>query len=224
MATRFYLPSSGAAAVSPTLSTQWEDTSIGTSPLRCVTTKTNSAMTTRSFADANATLRDIFFQQYVSDPIEAQTIANQTIKWQILAKERAASCNMALCLVIRVFDITGQTVRTGGLSVSRAATEFDATTLTNRALSDTFVNVTALDGDRIVIEIGAFGDPGGGSDHDSDLRIGDADATDLPEDETATTDNNPWIEFPNTLTFWIPNKWSSVYPAPYPDKRLVSPY
>ena len=58
MATRFYLPSTGAAAISPNPDAAWEDVSI-LARLAAVTTKIASAMTTVSFLDNDASNKDI---------------------------------------------------------------------------------------------------------------------------------------------------------------------
>ncbi len=72
MPTRFYLPSTGAAAVSPSYAA-WADTGQAGSRLKAVTTKISSAMAgvyVASVAGGERTL----IRQYVSDPIPAQTI------------------------------------------------------------------------------------------------------------------------------------------------------
>lgn len=203
MATRFYLPSTGAAAVSPAFSAGWENSSIA-SRLRCVTTKIASAMTTVSFTDSDATNQDILFRQYVSDPIAQQVISSQTIEIQMRVKERDTSCNLFLAWNIKVVSNDGSVVRGTITNMERDATEASAVALVNRRETSTSTEVTAHSGDRIVIEVGMGGDPGAGSDHDSDMSVGDDSATDLAEDDTDTDADNPWVEFPNTLTFYTP--------------------
>ena len=201
MATRFYLPSSGTAPVTPSYDAGWEDTSIAVR-LNATTYKESTAMTTVSFADATNTNKDILFRQYITPPIVAQTIAAQTLKFQIRGAERIAGNNMFTAIGARVVSNDGITVVGTLLAVTKDGLEVDAsTTLENRLFSATTTQVIANEGDRIVIEIGTGGDPAntGGADHDSDLRIGDVAASDLAEDDTTTTDNNPWVEF-TTLT------------------------
>mgnify|MGYP001595625475 CR=1 FL=1 len=201
MATRFYLPSSGTTLITPAYDTGWEDTSIA-ARLYTKTYKENSAMTTISFADATNTLKDILFRQYITPPIVAQTIAAQTLKFQIRGAERIAGNNMFTAIGARVVSNDGITVVGTLLAVTKDGLEVDAsTTLENRLFSATTTQVIANEGDRIVIEIGTGGDPAntGGADHDSDLRIGDVAVSDLAENDTAITDDNPWVEF-TTLT------------------------
>ena len=213
MPTRFYLPSTGAAAVSPAYSSGWEDTSIA-SRLKCVVAKISSAMATVSFLDNDATDKDILFRQWVSDPIAAQTIAAQTVKIQVRGQEAGEARNMFLAWAIKVMSNDGTVERGVLVALQRDATELDSTpTLTNRGDSATSTQVVALVGDRIVIEIGGGGDPGLASDHDSDLSVGDDNVSDLPENDTTTTANNPWVEFANALSWHYTSSVAGAQPA-----------
>ena len=62
-------------------------------------------------------------------------------------------------------------------------------------------NYTTVAGDYLVLEVGVGGDPAVGFNHESGMRFGDAAASDLPEDNTDTTDLNPWVQLTDTLTF-----------------------
>lgn len=207
MATRIYLPSSGAAAISPAFHGDWEDTSIG-ARLAGVTAPVSSAMSTVEFLDSgpgSLSNKDVLFRQYVVGPVSAQTIAAQTVKWQIRAQEGNSVNNMFTAIVIRAFASNGTTLRGTLLALTRDNTEMATAALTNRAFSATTTAVAVSDGDYLVIEIGAGGTPSGGGSgsfgqgHDSRLRIGDAAASDLAEDDSSTTDDNPWIEFADDL-------------------------
>ena len=200
MATRFYLPSTGNAAVTPTPSAGWEDIS-GYVSRRCVTTKIGSAMTTFSFVDADETSKDCLLLQYVSDPITAQTIGTSPATITMRCKERATSCNMNMSVYIAVVSGDGTTVRGVIHAQSRGTSEFSALALVDRFRTPAVTSVDALEGDRIVIEIGGGGDPGAGSDHDFDMSFGDDSSTDLTADGTDADADNPWIEFPDTITF-----------------------
>ena len=201
MATRFYLPSSGSAEVAVTPSASWGDTTQAESAKACVTAKIASALTTITSDDNNNADLDVLKQQYVSDPIAAQTLSAQTIKYQIRASEVDAGFNLFTAIGIRVVSNDGSSVVGTVIDVTRDGLELAVGTLTNRQFSATSGAVSASDGDRIVIELGAGGDPAGGGDHDFSLRIGDAAGADLAEDDTSTTDNDPWVEFANTITF-----------------------
>lgn len=56
--------------------------------------------------------------------------------------------------------------------------------------------ISAQNGDRLVIETGIYY----GSDHASNTTYLDDNASDLPEDETGTSNLNPWVSFSPTLT------------------------
>lgn len=206
MVTRVYLPSSGAAPISPAYDSAWEDTSAA-ARLAAVTARISSSMTTFEFLDADLSNRDVLAYQYILGPLAAQTIGAQTVLWQIRCQEGNSSNNMFTALGIRAVASDATTFRGTLLAVTLDATEIATTGLVNRAFSATTSSVTVQDGDYLVLEIGAGGDPTGantgsfGSGHDYRLRIGDASASDLPEDDTDTNDYNPWIEFANTITF-----------------------
>ena len=162
-------------------------------------------MTTVSFDDADSTNKDILFRQYASLALTAnQTITGaQALKFQIRAQQGSANNNMFTALGIRVVASDGTTIQKTVLSVTRDNVEGDNAVLKNRQFTATSAatNYTTVAGDRLLIEIGTGGDPAILQNHDSDLRIGDNDTTDLPEDDTTTADNNPWIELTDTLTF-----------------------
>jgi len=210
MATRFYLPATAVATpISPTPSADWEDTSI-LARVNTKTAKINDTLTTVSFADANNANRDILFRQYISFALLAgQTITGaQAIKFQVRAQERLAGNNMFTALGVRIIAGDGSTVRKTMLAVTRDGLEIRdvaAGGLQNRQFTATSAsgNYTVVDGDRLVFEVGTGGDPAnsGGADHDTDLRLGDSSASDLAENDTETTDNNPWIELADTITF-----------------------
>jgi hypothetical protein len=209
MATRFYLPSSGAAAVSPAIDAGWELQVSSFARLATSTVKQSTAMAyTVDTNDGDLADKDKCCRQWVSEPIAAQTIAAQTVEFQIRCAEENSANNLFLALGLRVVSNDGSTVRGTLLAVTRDGLEMvvdgnldGSSNWVNRRLSATTTQVVAQDGDRIVIEAGGGGDPSAGSAHRHGLRIGDAAASDLAEDDTSTTDDNPWLEFPNDLTF-----------------------
>ncbi len=230
MATRLYLPATAApTAINPTPDAAWEDTSILARAV-CRTTKINDTLATVSFTDATNTDKDILFRQYVSlELLAGQTITgSQALKFQVRAQERVAGNNMFAAFGIRVIASDGSTVRKTVLAVNRDGVEINNSALTNRASTATSAatNYTTLAGDRLVIEIGTGGDPAntGGADHDTDLRLGDSSGSDLPENDTATTDDNPWVELADTLTFVDPEiqEWEQPQQLPIPHNRFVA--
>lgn len=155
-------------------------------------------MTTVSFADLNTTDRDILFRQWVSGPLSVQTIVAQSITLQMRGSELSLTNNLFLTWVVKLMSNDGLTERGILVAIRRDGTELD-TALVNRGDVATSISITSIDGDRLVFEIGVGGLPL--ISHDSSLRIGDVDAADLPRDDTAIADNNPWIEFQQFLLF-----------------------
>jgi hypothetical protein len=209
VATRFYLTNGDPQGLSPAFDASWDLTSSATR----VGMKT--FVRSRAFANASVTEAstsgtfDVLIRQYVSDPIAAVTISG-TVKGIIRVLEDATDADFRSQMVIRVLSYDCSTVRgtliasDGGALVS----EWDATTLTNRkfplawAGSGTSVtSVAAQDGDRIVIEVGYRSHNVTATGKTGTMRFGDASLSDLAEDETSTVDNNPWVEFSDTITF-----------------------
>lgn len=222
MATRLYLPNSAQSTpITPAVDADWEDSS-GLVRSLTSTTPGGDAMATQSFVDNNQANRDICFHQFVSGELVAgQTVTGaQALKLQALCTERATTNNMFLTMGIRIIAADGSTVQKTVLPVSRDDQGIDATALTNRQYTATsaVTNYTTVAGDRIVIEIGTGGDPNPGSDHDSDIRFGDAAASDLPEDNSTTTDLRPWVEFTDTLQFVSAGNALGIFAMPEPDQ------
>jgi hypothetical protein len=204
-ATRFYLRSiASATPISPTPAGGWNDSSI---LIRANTTTalSGTAMTTMSFSDADETAKGILFMQFISPQLTAgQTITGaQVLKMQILASEPDAGNDIFVDMLIRVIAKDGTTVQKTVYTGTKDDVEVVLTTLTNRQYSVTSAatNYTTILGDYLVIEVGIFADPQVGKTHGSSLRFGDSAGADLAEDDTTTTDNNPWFQLTDTLTF-----------------------
>ena len=198
MATRFYLPKTTASTpITPTPDAAWEDTSVLGRAMTS-TAKISDAMALVDFTDLDTSDKDIIFRQYISLALTAgQTITgSQALKAQARVSETSTDNNMFLTVGIRVIASDGTTVQKTVLAVTRDDTEA-ATTLTNRKFNATSAatNYTTVAGDRLAVEIGIGGDPDGMfSSHMGAVRFGDAAASDLAEDDTATTDDNPWLD------------------------------
>jgi hypothetical protein len=205
MATRFYLPSTGAAAVSPGFDSSWELTSQA-DRVAMVTTKIASVMTDKQVdkTDATATI-DMLVRQYVSDVIDAQTISGN-VKGQIRVMQTVSGGSDHYAqMLLKVVSGDGSVVRGTLLAhnVAAISSEF-VLSMTNRRFprggSTALTNVVASAGDRIVAEIGYRGN-NALTNRSSIFSLGDDSGTDLPEDETTTAANNAWIEFSNTIAF-----------------------
>ncbi len=140
--------------------------------------------------------------RYVIGPLAAQTISG-TVKVQMRGSESNAGANATGATAIKIIKPDGT-----DRSVLLAQTASDSATVGNEFKTSltnaTFKNVaeiaamiltpqTSTAGDYLVIELGfrsATTTP-----RTVNLSYGDNSSTDLPEDTTTTTANNPWVEF-----------------------------
>lgn len=223
---RIYVPGiAQATAISPANSASWEDATILYRAIAS-TIKLGDALQTIAFTDSNAADRDVLFFQLVSAPLAiGQTVTGaQAIKAQCRVIETATGNNMFLAFGIRIINVS--TVQKTVLDVTRDAVEADAVTLTNRQFTATSAatNYTTVNGDRIVIEGGMGGDPGGGQQHSCSMRLGSSAALDLTEDDVSVLDSNPWIELTDTLTFILePFLDQSIHAGTVPRQLSRSP-
>lgn len=205
MATRFYLPSTGAADVTPLAPTGWSETT-GFDILKCVTSRISSAMTNKQrVTSLTAAGTRCLLRQYVSNPVAAQTINDGgTVKGTVRALESAANDNLnVISSRIWVSSYDGQTNRGELLAIGDygPVAEFNTSLRAKRiADGDATTPVVTQNGDRIIIEIG-YGTTVGGVSMSGSLSFGDDSATDLGDNETDTAANNPFVEFTQNIAF-----------------------
>jgi hypothetical protein len=211
VATRFYLPSSGAAPVSPAYGSQWEDTTNAGSRLQAVTTRINSAFATINVLEtggSNVNHRDLLGRQYVTDAIAAQTLSG-TANGFVIGSENNAAANFLSNVVIRLVSNDGTTERAVLYAGSAATTNIGewSTSLASRGFPATAETATApitstssTAGDRIVLEFGVRAENTSTTNYQANFRFGDNSATDISAAGSAT-DNNTWFEFSMNITF-----------------------
>lgn len=210
MASRFYFTNSVAAVVSPTINAggEWEHAQSVRRAFR-KTLGSDALGNSNSYTpDGSDHLVDgdaMVAQWVCSDPLAAQSIAAQTVKWQFQCFESNAGNNLALTIKIFVCSADGSTIKETLLAIRRDGAEMN-TSLRNISDSATISSADVEDGDRLVIELGGGGTPtaaGGVQGHNLTIRAGEnASSGDLPENDTETgTTFRPWLEFANTLTF-----------------------
>jgi hypothetical protein len=202
MATRIYLPQTGAAPISPTFGT-WTETT-GADRIAGVATRIGSAMTSKTQAHTATAANSTFLsRQYVFGPLAAQTIPVSTIKGTIRVLESAANDNLdAMRLLVRVVSGNGSTYRTPVLygPTNGTVAEFNTSLRAKRlATGGATASVVVTAGDYLVIEIGTTTTVAGTSLSDT-ISYGDNSATDLGDNETDTAANNPFIEIAATIT------------------------
>jgi hypothetical protein len=206
MGTRFYF-SSVSPIVSPAFSGSWNLTS-GASRYDLVTSHGIHGFFTKEVNYSTLTNWNLLAAQFVSAPLTGDQTISAPVKGIVRAAEESDDDDKAQ-LIIRVFDNTGTTVR-GTLipaDASPLSSEFTIyPTMTNRKFplgwtgsGQTPTTVNALDGDRIVIEVGTYR-------HKQQwrsvyFRFGNSvNVSDCQENETSTDDYNGWIEFGDTLS------------------------
>lgn len=205
MPSRLYFPATGAPPVTPAFETGWNYNSEASRVL-IPAAKGTTAITigTQIGPWADTAGQKALDRQNISLPLQAQTIAG-TVKMQLMVREYAAADNVdQLWLSIRVCNNAG-TAFTGTLLALGSygptgefisnASHRNKTGADGDALSSLAVNA----GDRLVVETGYSNSTTGGTPNAS-AKWGE-NATDLPEDETQTTDGAGWIEFSQTLLF-----------------------
>jgi hypothetical protein len=210
MATRFYLTSSETPEITPgSWGSGWTYVNGTSNTYRTYTNRLNSAFTTLTHSnDSTGTATFGARARWVSGPLRAQTISG-TLKGQIICAENNGGNNATIAIAVRVINSAGtitQTILAVSASDNTATTPPEmATSLTNRqfqnsaeGVSITLTSTDVSNGDRIVIEVGVREVRNTGSET---LRVGDASASDLAENNTATTDANPWVEFSGNISF-----------------------
>ncbi|MDQ3126838.1 MAG: hypothetical protein M3Q66_00050, partial [Chloroflexota bacterium] len=202
MATRIYLPQTGAAPITPAFGA-WTETT-GADRIAGVATRISSAMTSKTQAHTATAANSTFLsRQYVFGPLAAQTIPVSTIKGTIRVLESAANDNLdTMRLLVRVVSGDGGTYRTPVLygPTNGTVAEFNTTLRAKRlATGGATASVVVSAGDYLVIEIGTTTTVGGTSLSDS-ISYGDNSATDLGDNETDTAANNPFVEIAATIS------------------------
>jgi hypothetical protein len=170
----------------------------------CSTTKRQTALTNRTNAGVNGTT---LLRQYISDPMHAQTIGTGTAKGTVRCSESGTNDNiLQITCSIRVCSNDGGTFRAAQILAKGQygpSNEWatDATGLTNRRIADGDATgaVTALEGDRLVIELGYS--VASGSSISGSENFGDNAASDCADDESGTGANNPFIELSVNILF-----------------------
>lgn len=158
-------------------------------------------MANKTGADAASSVNNLLARQYVSAPLAAQTISG-TVKCYLRALKSVGQTHKAN-MSIRVCNNAGSSFTGTLLALGDYAggTQFNNTTLENKKFADgeALSSLAVNAGDRLVIELGSLS--AASSDGHGTLSFGDDSGTDLPENETTTAANNPWIEFSGTLVF-----------------------
>lgn len=199
MATRFYFPSSGAAAVSPAFDAGWEQTGEA-DRIALVRAKDVplSTLTNKQVTVPITTTQDILARQYVSEALPAGISFDGTVRLVVRVVEGTANANATLAVVIRVVSNDGSTFRGTLFSTFTTDTEFPTTAATRVITLTRMTNVVTQEGDRLVIEIGCNANAPAGADT-ATFRFGTSANTDFAFTTALTTDLKPWVDFSDDL-------------------------
>src|ERR1035437_3274855 len=114
--TRWYLPSTGAAAVNPA-NDSWTRTAGMGSDLAAVRTRISSSMATVTSTKTSANPGSALIRQYVTEPLAAQTITGN-VSGQMRCIESNGALSACVAVSVRAVSNDGTTVRSGGLAIS----------------------------------------------------------------------------------------------------------
>jgi hypothetical protein len=212
MPNKFYLPTGGAAPISPAFDTGWNINTNGDRISLSFSTGA-TALTSKTTA-ASASIGWNLQRQYVSPPMAAQTIAG-FVSGQLRSNCSVAGGVLSTALTIKYFSNDGTVLRGTGLALKSGTSAF-TTTLTNRFIpnSGNLTSVALSEGDRIVIEVGARQNAAVSSTYTE--NFGNNAATDLAIEQTGTAALNPWISFSQSLKFLSSGTINGV-------TRIISP-
>ncbi len=205
MAVRFYLPSTGTSPLpSLAVASGWSGSvaNFGRGPLER-SKATNTALASQAAVFLSTANRADAWRQWTSEPLTEpySFTGSHTASLVMRCVESVAQVDAHIACVVRVVSGDGATVRGTLLSHLTASTEY-ATTASTRILSAlTLSAVSALAGDRIVVELGSYGVTPSTAGT-ATLRYGTPSATaDFALTANLTTDLVPWLELSATPNF-----------------------
>lgn len=214
MATRFYLPISGApSGITPAFDAGWEQTGQATrlNLLRKTKMDVLAALTNMTALTVPiTTTQDILGFQLISEPLPANMTISGTISAVVRVFENANTNNVTLALLAKVVSRDGGVSRGTLFSTFNTDTEFalSASAATRIVNAQALTPINAQSGDRIVVELGghAAGPTAAGS---YTMRLGNNAASDFALTSGLTTDLNPWVEFSQDLWSGLSNNYQS---------------
>lgn len=215
-ANRLYFPASEAADVSPAFDSGFTSTASAVRR-KLAHVKGTSAIAVGSTISLPTATDYGLDRQYVSSPLKAQTIlGTTTLKMQLMVREFAASDDVDYVVTtVRVVSNDGSTVKAHLLNFAgygTVGTEFINAASCRNSICIVGVwdissngsygggDYTVDEGDRLVVDIGYGCSTGIGTTPQAAAKWGE-NASDLPEDDSQTTDGAGWIEFSQAIEF-----------------------
>jgi len=202
MATRFYTYATGTPSVSPSFSSVWNATTVdgATRRLLALDTPGDTGDSLEAVLERVATADEHLMRQFVSPPLDAISATFAAAKAAFRYFETDAKCNCTAYIIFRKCDEDGS--NDTDIGVITNGTEFDTADYVNRYAGPTNLTDQAFSqGDRLVVEVGAYFNNTKDSDYTARFYTTDNHATtDLGENDTDTTAYNSWIETGDTFT------------------------
>jgi len=210
MATRIYLPSSGAAPVTPQT---WNFANqINPLTFAGVLAKINSAMASKLEATGTVSPIAKAMLRYVIGPLSAQNfLVTDTVRLQMRAMESNAGANANYAIAVKIIkpDGTDRAVLLAQVASDLASSPYEfLTALTNRRAYNAsevqpipLAAGSAVAGDYLVIELGFRSATS--TSRNITLRYGDNSAYDMEDDTASVNDYAPWVQFSNNISFPI---------------------
>lgn len=224
--TRYYITQDVLQSFNPQFRGAWSDTLQGQIRLPLTISTDGTTMSSIQVLSGEAVAKDsILVFQAISGKLAAQIISGATLKGQIrgLESHTAANGTVAICAYIVSKDdsLCGFLINTSASDGTATPPEL-AAALTNRQFQDgaeatplSLATVEVPEEGYLVVEIGIRENTTTARSYD--LSVGNNSATDLPEDNTTTAANNPWIEISQTLVdFSPPSGWGTHNPLQPP--------
>lgn len=202
MATTFYLPYSETTSFVANTSINWTLVDTNFVRRRMPNTKIGytDSFVEHIYYDTDITAQSILMRQYISDPLQAQSIPIQNLEIQLTGFEMNSKNNMYFRVGVLLYDSLGSHKNT---ILTYITDDLELSTSNQSRTCGVYQtnSVTTAVGDRIVIDIGIYGDPQTGGSHSLYwMAIGcNGTALDLPQDNTSSyTDRNSWVKFETT--------------------------
>lgn len=200
--TRWYFDRLGTPPISPAANAAWTKTPgagyFYLYPGKLIFSRVTTVASHTSPSSGTVAPQKMLSAIYISIPLSAQTIANgSTFSLQMRFSKNATASTGLAQLYLRLCAEDGTNVREIGNATNATAL---TTTLTNRTITITLgANLTVLDGDRFILELGESYTAGTTAHTCSVSSVIHPATTDLPVDNTTTTANLPWFESSQTL-------------------------
>jgi hypothetical protein len=205
MPTRFYFSSDQTINyLTPPFSGAWSGTSQATR-YKMFTEKRNSPITTGATIDLINTANGKYLdRQYISQPLAREQVISGVCTGYLMVREFNTTDNVdRICCAMRLINNTGGTkaIIIPFNAYGTTAEFVNSTTHRNKQIisNQSLTTATGSVGDRLVLELG-YTNTQGATSPQASAKWGES-GTDLPLNETQTTDGAGWFDITPNLVF-----------------------